>query len=1147
MQQQQGQWVFAPSDLTTYLASPFASWMNRQALQCPDEAPERDAPEALMDVLQRRGFEHETRILRELTSQGLCAETIDGQDACARLANTRAAMARGVDVIFQGYLAHAPFAGYADFLIKVPGQSSLGDYHYTVWDTKLTGNPKPAHLVQLCCYADMLAQLQGVRPAELTVVTGDGEHHLFRTDDFFYYYRAIKQAFLAQQLHFEPNQMPDPAESDSWGEWSQAAQAQLIARDHLFQVANITKGQIKKLNGAGIHTLRQLADCEQPYIAGMAPAILARLKVQARAQIHSRQQQAAGKAQPWYEILKPAPGEKAGLALLPPASRLDVFFDIEGFPLVPGGLEYLWGASYFDEQGQRQFRDFWAHNAEQEKQAFVEFIAWVYARWEQDPSMHIYHYANYEIAACRKLMGRYGVCEHQVDQLLRNDVFVDLYTLVKGALVLGEPRYSIKNVEHLYRPARATDVGNGGDSVVVYERWRALNQQGIEGDSWQSSPILNSIRAYNIDDSDSTQELVEWLREQQSAHNIPYLGRTEPVAAPESDTLTATAELRDALTTRAEQLRESEPLACQLCETWAGLLEFHRREAKPLFWRLFDRLGLSEDELADDLDCLAGCTRTEKAPFKHSPRARNLTFEYRFEPAQAFKAAHTAFYVLGVEDDAGKPVKANLQKSHSQLDAGIIALQSNTELPARVTLVPDEFINPEPVPSAIAAQARAFLQGELGACAITDFLNRSAPRLSHELPVGAPLITATTPEARLAQIIERVQQLDASYLTLQGPPGAGKSYTGSRIIGALLAQGARVGIASNSHKAINNLLLGAAKYCRAAEIRGQFFCSKATEPEFEALEVVELKNNALAASLVDGCVVGTTAWGFAREDMAGQLDYLFIDEAGQVSVANLVGMSRSAKNLVLMGDQMQLGQPSQGSHPGESGLSVLDYLLHDAPTISPHMGVFLGTTYRMHSRVNDFISRHIYAGQLQSHPSNDARYIAVPAGYRGLLDKPAGITFVPVHHMGNTQAACEEVEAIVALTHTLLGRTMYTGKKEAPTRKIDWQDILFVAPYNMQVRLLQQALGEQARVGSVDKFQGQEAPVVMLSMCASDANESPRGAEFLFDRHRINVAVSRAQCLAVVVGNPALANTRANQVQQLPAINLVNALMDYGS
>jgi superfamily I DNA and/or RNA helicase len=246
-----------------------------------------------------------------------------------------------------------------------------------------------------------------------------------------------------------------------------------------------------------------------------------------------------------------------------------------------------------------------------------------------------------------------------------------------------------------------------------------------------------------------------------------------------------------------------------------------------------------------------------------------------------------------------------------------------------------------------------------------------------------------------------------------------------------------------------------------------------------------------------------------------------------------------------MGDQMQLGQPSQGSHPAESGLSTLDYLLHESPTIPENLGVFLERTYRMHSSVNQFISSAIYEGKLKTDPENDKQIIRVPDNYSGIINKEAGIIYVPVKHEGNTQASDEEVVIIKKLANELLGRIFINKKGEE--KKIEWEHILFVAPYNYQVNKLREALGMQARVGSVDKFQGQEAPIVFLSMCASNASDSPRGLDFLLDKHRLNVAISRAQCLAIVVASPSLSQVTATNIQQMEMTNVFCKLISENS
>jgi uncharacterized protein len=1117
--------IYSPSDLTLYLESPFASWMEHFALAHPKILEQVDAPDPLMMALQKKGIEHEEQILKNFIERQY--KVVQIEQTKRSVEDTIAAMQSGADVIYQAALSKAPFKGYADFLVRVDGQSGLGDYYYEVWDTKLSKIVKPYFIVQLCCYTDMLEALQERRPDNIVVVVGTGERKQFATHDYFYYYLNLKRRFLDMHQHFSSDNCPNPADSSTWGRWSNYAQNRLLEVDHLSQIATITRNQIKKLNQAGIHTIQEMVETPLECIKGMHVDVYARLKDQAKIQQESR-----GLDVPRYQILPHDAERKKGLSLLPPASSLDIYFDIEGFPLEVGGLEYLWGAAFFDE-GVRHYKDFWAHDEEQEKATFQSFIIWVFDRWQRDPNMHIYHYALYEITACRKLMGRHGTCEYEVDQLLRNEVFVDLYKVVKGSLLLGEPRYSIKNVEHLYRSKRDTEVGSGSDSVVVYEHWREMP----DGDRWETSKILNNIRDYNIDDCNSTQELVDWLRERQQEGEIAYLGKTEIVPSPDDEKSPEYALLREQLFEKSNMLStQGAEAEAKIARLFAWSLEFHRREIKPMFWRLFDRLGSSEEELLDDIDCLALCERTERASYKHGARDTNLCYEYRFDPNQEFKAAAKKYKVLGQERADGKNLSVKFIKEESNLAEGLIVLKTGEVLERVVTLIPDDYINPDPIPAAIASVAEAFAQDRLEHTAIYDFLMRRTPRIKG-LKRGDSIAPSHDSSERLNQIISAIKNLDNSYLTIQGPPGSGKSYTARHAIAELLKQGKKIGISSNGNKAINHLLLNTAKHCKNKGIKAYFSCTKDTDEALSEFDIKIYKNKGMIANyLPSSCVIGTTAWGFARSELEQAFDYLFIDEAGQVSVANLIAMSQSTRNIVLVGDQMQLGQPSQGSHPEESGLSILDYLLHTTPTIPVNMGVFLGTTYRMHSAVNQFISEAIYEGKLNIDLKNDRQRILVPDGYQGILNQEAGIISVPVVHEGNTQASDEEVTCIVKLANELLGRTFIT--KEDEERLLNWSDMLFVAPYNHQVNKLRLALGEQAKVGSVDKFQGQEEVVVFLSMCASHANESPRGVDFLFNKNRINVAVSRAKCMSVVVYSPTLLDTRAGNIGQMEQVNL---------
>lgn len=1122
--------TYSPSDLTLYMDSPFASWMEHSLLINPEMSSFVDAPDELMSLLQKKGALHEDEVLKSFLEANLSVVQISKGSNAAQ--DTIAAMQSGVDIIYQAALSLLPFKGYADFLVKVEGKSRFGDFYYEVWDTKLAKTLKPVAVIQLCCYAEMLEVLQGRRPDYMVAALGNGDNQRLRTNDYFYYYQNLKSRFLQAHQNFSAHHLLNPADSTSYGRWTNYAENMLTQADHLCQIATITRSQIKKLHKVGVNTMQAIVDLDYDSVKGINPDVLTRLKAQAKIQKDS-----VGKDVPLYQILPHEIDKKIGLSLLPPSSPLDIYFDIEGFPLEEGGLEYLWGITYFDESGVRQYKDFWAHNKEEEKISFKAFIEWTYDRWLQDPTMHIYHYANYEIVACRKLMGRYGICEDEVDQLLRNEVFVDLYKVVKGSLLLGEPRYSIKNVEHLYRDKRSTEVGSGGDSVVVYERYRDTP----DGDRWETSKILNAIREYNIDDCNSTQELVDWLRLRQKEHGIVYLGKTEVIEAEVQDEITERIKLRETLLQKAIQLKDQGDIKnAGVHSIFAWVLEFHRREKKPIYWRFFDRIGLSNEELIDDIDCLARCKRTNKPPYKPTTRARNFIYEYAFDPNQEFKGICEKYIILGKERDDGKNINVNVIKEDSRFDEGLIALQISQELDEIITLIPDENIPVKPIPEAITKQAEAFLRGNLVNTAIIDFLMRNNPRITGHKS-DQPIISQD-PSARLLEIIRAVSCLDNSYLTIQGPPGSGKTYTAKHIIAALLKLGKKIGISSNSHKAINHLLINTAEYCQQERINGYFACTKETDEMLLKLGINIYKNEDIARSLQPSCVIGTTAWGFARSDLENAFDYLFIDEAGQVSVANLIAMSRSTKNIILMGDQMQLGQPSQGSHPENSGLSILDYLLHTTPTIPESMGIFLGTTYRMHSAVNRFISDSIYEGKLVSALDNDRQCIKVPSGYQGILNKEVGIIPVAVFHEGNTQASEVEIEQIVLLASQLIGRVFTT--KSGAERFIDWSDMLFVAPYNHQVNKLKSALGEQAKVGSVDKFQGQEAPIVFLSMCASNANESARGMNFLFDKHRINVAVSRAQCMAIVVYSPSLLETTVSNTEQLGMVNLFCRLVE---
>jgi uncharacterized protein len=263
-------------------------------------------------------------------------------------------------------------------------------------------------------------------------------------------------------------------------------------------------------------------------------------------------------------------------------------------------------------------------------------------------------------------------------------------------------------------------------------------------------------------------------------------------------------------------------------------------------------------------------------------------------------------------------------------------------------------------------------------------------------------------------------------------------------------------------------------------------------------------------------VVGGTSWVWSREDLAEALDVLFVDEAGQMSLANVLACAQAARNLVLLGDPQQLEQPQKASHPRGCELSALEHLLEGHETMPDERGLFLGETWRLHPSICGYTSELFYEGKLRSHPSLAMQALAGPTPYAG-----TGLFFVPVAHLGNQNRSVEEAEGVAEIVKRLVapGVTWVNGRGEA--KALTLNDVLIVAPYNAQVSEIAERV-PGARVGTVDKFQGQEAPVVIYSMATSSPEEAPHGMQFLFSRNRLNVATSRARCVCILVGNPEL-------------------------
>jgi len=1061
-------------------------------------------------------------VLARFEARGVSVVRIDEGDgsraAFERAADaTRSAMRSGAQAIYQATLLDGRWLGRADFLLRTDAPSDLGPWSYDVADAKLAVRERAAFVVQLCVYADLVASVQGTLPQAVHALFGDRRDVSYPTERYVSYTRAARARFEAAVDGLDATVVPDRIEACKTCAWAEVCDGARRRVDHLALVAGIRRAQIARLRVEDVATLAALAiavDERRP--PRMAVSTFTKLRRQADLQLAQR-------ISGWqsYELLPPTPN--GGLVLLPEPNRGDVYFDMEGDPLYePGvGLEYLFGA--YVVGAQPDYRQYWGETREQERVQFELFVDWLTAHRLAHPGAHVYHYGSYEKTKLRALAMRHGTREDEVDELLRAKALVDLYTVVGSALAQSAESYSLKKLEPLYGFVRSTDVRKGDDSIVAFEHY--LQDR--------SAATRDDIVAYNEEDCRSTHRLHDWLlhlRPKAQAKfgvDIPWRERFDPNEPTEAER-TAAAErsaLQDALLAGT--------LPGDPRRLLAHLLGYHRREAKPVQWAVFERSERDDafDFVADDTEALGGLELCEEIPPARDPdkpKSRNLIYTYRF-PRQQYK--------LGK-----KPVDARTRKSPGEIfeldDEGcLLRLKRSEQTPHPSALGPGWPLKTPEQQDALARLGVAVVDGTAARRyrAADDILRKARPRLRGRLdgsivqPVLRPGAQAIDP----ADVSALVRDLDDSVLAVQGPPGSGKTYTGAHVVADLLAGGKRVGITSTGHHPIHNLLH---EIERVVARRGATFRGVKKGSEEDTFFVSRLKRGFIESTDANGSfaeydLVAGTAWLFARGDLA-PVDVLIIDEAGQVALADALAMATAARSVVLLGDPMQLAHVSLATHPEDAGVSVLTHLLDGAATIAPDRGVFLDRTFRMVPPLCAFVSDLAYDGRLAAAPDCAMQRIDA-VGWHG-----AGLRYVPVSHDGNGQSSPEEADAVAEVIAGLLGGTFTAC--DGTTRTLTLADILVVSPYNAQVSLVRAELrarfGDGVRVGTVDKFQGQEAPVVIYTLAASSAEDAPRGADFLLEENRFNVAVSRGRALAVLVCSPRILATPCSSVEQLGAV-----------
>lgn len=1113
---------YSPTDISSHLACVHLTQLERQRRS---GALNVDfLPDPRVEALKQRGLEHEHKYLDKLRAAGkTLLDLRNTRDAAATLQ----AMREGVDAIVQAPLASDDLLGVADVLLRCDSPSFLGPYSYEPVDTKLAKETRAGTLLQLCAYAELLKQAQGLEPSRVHVVT-PLRMETYLTADFGAYYRLVRRSFTQSVMSVPPvATYPQPVAHCDICRYRRHCEERRRADDHPSFIAGIRSAHVQEFGSQGIETLSAIAACN-----GTLPREPRRgrretytaLGDQARLQVLAREQ-----AVPPVEYLPNEEGR--GFGRLPVPSPGDVFLDFEGDAFAgESGLEYLTGFQFRDN-GQGVLRQHWAFNATEERTACERFLDFVADRLKLFPDLHVFHFGSYEPATLKRLCARYQTRGEVLDALLRGQRFVDLHAVVRECMRIGIERYGLKELEVLHGFSRSQDLAEASISRRDIELAIELGQLEVITDE-----LRNRVAKYNAEDCLSTEALRDWLEAERKrrlaageAIERPPLQPMEPSEeVDERDTRidTLRQQLRARLSADPERWSDEE----RATELLASMLGYFRQEEKNAWWEHFRLRDLLPEEQLGERAMLAGLDFIETLP--KEKRQRNERRRYRFPRQEtSLKTGDKVYFTRFEDPDGPESVGATLTVTEMDLASSTVVLSSGKFLPDRhPSAVFEEQVKAKLKPLedallSIAEHVRDHGFASHGSMAASlALLLRRKP---HSPRPGASL--RLTDEGTLDAARRLTAGLDNEVLPIQGPPGSGKTYTAARVILELARQGKKVGVTAVSHKVIDNLLC---EVNEAACVQGLSGPRLVHKDDGDAPPGVEYLANsgAARAAIASGTVVGGTVWLWADEGARDALDYLFIDEAGQMSLAHALAASRATTNLVLLGDPQQLEQPQRGAHPDGADVAALVHLVGKGrATVADDQGLFLDTTFRLHPAVCAFTSEVYYENRLLPVAGLEKQLIS------GSPFAGAGLFLVEVPHDGNQAVAREEVEVIERIAKSLLNAgTLWTNAKGA-SAQLTPSDLLVVAPYNAQVSALLEALQRLGveRVGTVDRFQGQEAPIVIYSCTSSSTADAPRGMNFLYDPHRLNVATSRAQVVVILVASPRLFEPETRTPEQM--------------
>jgi uncharacterized protein len=1074
---------------------------------------------AFADLVRDKGTAHELAVRQRYLAEGLRVLDVPekGELNFETWAEESKALlqAEDVDVLYQVPLVHNGIKGVADFLVRVNPEEGFSEWEPV--DAKLARSEgKPGHLLQLCYYAEAVEELTAAQPKLMHLELGSGIRESYRFEEFGPYWRRMKLELSRATADPTPLKAtePEPCRFCDYCDFQKVCEDEWRAEDSLVFVANLLKADRQALRSAGIETLEQLATTSAA--TALPEERFERVHHQAALQKERRDRPRS--PIPFSHVMAgddPIWGQ--GYSHLPKCDEGDVFFDLEGHPLftAEAGIFFLFGLLY-REGGEWTYEAIWAHSLEDQERRAIEVVAFFQNRRQCFPGMHVYHYNHTERSALQSMVTD-TEASVAFSHLYATGIFVDLLTVVRNSYQMGIESYGLKDIEAVTGFERTGEIHAGSAAVLLYEEYC------LSG----AASKLEDIALYNENDVRSTMVLRDWLLDER-----PKGSRWREAELPEFE---GNVEL-DELEFKLLQFDQG-----TIQHLFGNLVGYWKRERSAQLTPKRERVKLPVADLVDDPDVLTSLSIVEREEPSLNEVTGKVTEKATFSFPEQDRSdgwKNGSVFIGGLDGETGfaSLSKLDLEErtfrlswSHTGEEAAIVP----------VSVIEDDWYSPGSKQDALMEAARKILADPGSLPEVTrEILTRAKPRF---LPGRGPKDGVFTDDKD--DMVEWAADLDRSVVAVQGPPGTGKTYRGARMVRRLLEEGKRVGITGPSHAANSNFVAAVVElYLEVGDIDRLKACQRVPKASDGPLKgyIDYAANNDKGAKPEYQLVAGTSWFFTSRQIAENPVDYLIVDEAGQVSLADVVAMSLFATNVILLGDPLQLEQVANAVHPEGSGGSSLEYMLAGDQTIAPDRGVFIQETWRMHPKICHFISSQIYEDRLHSHPSCASQVVA---------GHGAGLRWIEVDHQGNSTLATEEAVIVAAKISELLG-TEWTNR-HGETKALTQEDFMVVAPFNDQKNEIRRVLALDPRtsaiaasVGTVDKFQGREAPVVFFSMTTSDSEGLNRGADFLFSRNRLNVAVSRARCLVYLVCTDALLGTKASTVEGMRLIGTLNSFVE---